>query len=283
MTSKTKWLGRIDLNQENLPMSITTHWCRIDSDPKEIHNYKDQSHSFFELHICLKGECEFDLGGVTCKLKEGTYLLLSPQRKHRLMYASDDFTKLVFGFSIAQDKISDALALGTETAWPREMPASGNAAMEILLAESEHSDSFETLTVLKYQIYSLLVFLIRDLTNLQAEEKITKNRVALMEELHRFIYENLSANVGLTEVSAWIGISSRQLERICLAEEGMSFGQIKRNIRHKKIQHLLSETDLSLSEIALSVGVADEYTMSKLFSRTEGTPPATYRRWCKTH
>ncbi|WP_026507114.1 helix-turn-helix transcriptional regulator [Butyrivibrio sp. MC2013] len=50
------------------------------------------------------------------------------------------------------------------------------------------------------------------------------------------------------------------------------------NLRMEKAKFLLSESDMSISTIASSIGYADELYFSRLFKNTTGESPSSYRR-----
>ncbi len=97
------------------------------------------------------------------------------------------------------------------------------------------------------------------------------------EVIRDFIAENLSSSLSVSDIAAQFYMSERQLERICHEEYRVTAGELKRKLQAEKIRHLLSETTLSLAEIARLTGFSDRYSMSKFFKRVDGMPPASYR------
>ncbi|MBQ8321354.1 MAG: helix-turn-helix transcriptional regulator [Clostridia bacterium] len=276
----TRNLGKIDLNKECAKPEITTMWCRIACDGKNGQNYNEQTHSFFELHLCTEGKCEIDVGGEVCKLTKGKYVLIPPIVRHRILSVSEDFTKLVWGFSILSDELCGRVS--SEPYKVREVPQCALVALELMLGEAEDPSGFQAVSIIRDQLFYILILLVRDITGIRADVRSVKEPRALMREMRRYVSENLSARVGLKDVSKWLYVSERHIERLCLSEYSVSFGEMKRSIQHERIRALLSGTDYSLSEIAACAGFADEYSMSKFFKRREGVSPARYRRQSKT-
>lgn len=277
----TRNLGKIDLNKECSEPSITTMWCRIARDGTDGQNYNEQSHSFFELHLCIEGECELWAGDKLCKLTADTYLLIPPRTRHRIISVSEDFTKLVWGFSISDDGLCGELASASEPCLIRAVPTPAAKTIELMLDEADDPSGFQAVSIIRHQLFYILILLIRDITGIRSDERSVKESHALMGELRRYVSENLSARVGLKDVSKWLYVSERHIERLCLSEYGVSFGELKRGIQHERIRELLSGTEYSLPDIAAAAGFADEYSMGKFFKRREGVSPARYRRWSK--
>ena len=271
-------LGRIDLNESMADLPLETIWCRIDNDTQDSHNYNEQMHSFFELHIALCEECEFQLGEERAILRCGEYLLLPPQTNHRLTVVSPNFAKLVWGFSIHDNNIHTALAEACEKVQTRPLLENAHKSLDLLISESVNTDGFQSFFLIKSNLFSILIHIIREITKLHSDQRIYKGNRAIMGEMCRFVRENLKAKIGLREASEWLYMSERHLERLCLAEYNKSFSEIKRGIQFETIHTLLTKTDVPLSKIATEAGFSDEYTMSKFFKRTSGSTPAKYRK-----
>jgi len=72
--------------------------------------------------------------------------------------------------------------------------------------------------------------------------------------------------------------SERQLLRCCLAVTGCSPSEIIHRARMKYIRSCLTDTRLSLSEIAELAGFQSEYAMTRFFKQREGALPSAYRK-----
>lgn len=59
----SKKLSKIDLDFEFDEIFFRTYWCRIVLDETKSFNKKEHSHSFYELHLCLRGESTFEWRG----------------------------------------------------------------------------------------------------------------------------------------------------------------------------------------------------------------------------
>ena len=93
-----------------------------------------------------------------------------------------------------------------------------------------------------------------------------------------FIEENLHSNIGVRALSAVAQRSPAHFSR----SFKQAFGEpphaylIKRRL--ERACHLMVTTSETLSEIALSVGFADQAHLCRLFRRAYGQSPATWRR-----
>ena len=82
----------------------------------------------------------------------------------------------------------------------------------------------------------------------------------------------------MIDVARRLGISVRQMERgFKLALERTAF-EVREELRVKKAKELLSETSLSLLEVAVASGFTDTRSMNRSFSRQKQKAPREYRK-----
>lgn len=74
------------------------------------------------------------------------------------------------------------------------------------------------------------------------------------------------------------GISENYLSRLVKQSTGRSVGAWIDIVRIQRAKRLLSSTDLSIIDIAASVGVEDQSYFSRLFKKETGTTPSFFRK-----
>lgn len=72
-------------------------------------------------------------------------------------------------------------------------------------------------------------------------------------------------------------MSTRQLERLFKAETGRSPQAFAKHVRLGTAAWLLTSSDRTVADIALSCGFADASHLGREFRKQFGVPPATYR------
>lgn len=75
-----------------------------------------------------------------------------------------------------------------------------------------------------------------------------------------------------------IGVSRRQLERLFAKYAGLSPSKFYVNLRVARAHALLSETDLSVTQIAVATGFSTSTQLASQFRKTYGTSPKTFRK-----
>lgn len=92
------------------------------------------------------------------------------------------------------------------------------------------------------------------------------------------VEEGYARPLGLGVIATEVGIHPVHLARSFRAHHGRSVGSYLREVRVRHAAERLELGDDSISEIALSVGFADQSHLHRWFVRLVGATPASYRR-----
>jgi transcriptional regulator GlxA family with amidase domain len=98
-----------------------------------------------------------------------------------------------------------------------------------------------------------------------------RQAVVLMEK-------NIATPLEIGVIARLVGTSSRQLERVFLAETGLAPSDYYRQTRLKYGRWLLTSTDLPVVAVAVECGFADASHFIRHFQRTYGMPPGRLRK-----
>ena len=275
--AKSRKLSRLNLNVENECPGYISYWCRIAFSRYDNWNMKRHSHSFFELQLCLKGECEFDVSGKKYVITPGTYILLPPDKKHTIIKASDDFEKFIWGFRLTDENLTSRLSEKCLEETPSKADDNILRAIEIIMDNAD-SNQYQAYGVIKGQLHYILCMLVRKDVDISDGSFNVKSTSFAAEEIMSFIKSNLSTPMSVSDIAAQFYMSARQITRICEKEFGVTLKELETSLRLEKIRKLLSEDENSLDEIAQRCGFSDGYSMSKFFKKHEGLPPGKYRK-----
>jgi AraC-like DNA-binding protein len=97
-------------------------------------------------------------------------------------------------------------------------------------------------------------------------------------QIEKYIEDNLTYPITVSDLAEHIHISEKQLCRIFAETKGMSTKQYIKKSKLKKAKDLLKTSDISIKEIASLLGFSSEYYFSQYFKREEGYPPGTFRK-----
>lgn len=93
----------------------------------------------------------------------------------------------------------------------------------------------------------------------------------------RHIYANFSQKITLQTISEAFHVNPSYLSMLFKEETGTTFTEYLNAVRVKKAKQLLTGTNISVVDISLKSGFADQSYFTKVFKRAEGCTPRSYR------
>jgi len=116
------------------------------------------------------------------------------------------------------------------------------------------------------------------ITQVEALRESRSQRM-LIQEVKQFIEEHYAnAQMSLEWLSEKFGINGKYLSKLFKDEFGLKFVDFLIELRMNEAKRLLSETELSVQEIAEKVGYSSPISFSRSFKKVAGVPPADYRK-----
>ena len=94
----------------------------------------------------------------------------------------------------------------------------------------------------------------------------------------RFIHKNVEKNLQVNEVVKQVPLSRRSLEKRFLQITGLPIYKYIFNLRMEKFTQKLLETDQTIFEIALDMGLNDSKNIARQFKQVKGCNPIEYRK-----
>lgn len=98
-----------------------------------------------------------------------------------------------------------------------------------------------------------------------------------LRKAERFIWENYTRKISLQEIAGAAGLSAPYFSTVFKEEMGENLSGYLNRLRVEKAGLMLTETDLTLFEIASSCGFEDQSWFSKIFKTYAGISPGKYR------
>ncbi len=94
----------------------------------------------------------------------------------------------------------------------------------------------------------------------------------------RFIHDNLGRPLPLTEIAAQVSVSPRHLTRLLTRFTGKAPAQYITHARMDRARGLLLHSELSIKEVAVTVGYPEVHHFTRAFSTHFGCPPGAMRK-----
>lgn len=271
---------------ENLDCSFVRHLRYL---PAFLH-----THEFFEIVYVKHGTCFNYINGDTIKLSAGDFCFHSPGSMHAIMAFSDD--DIVYNILIRQSTFDQFfLGLFTDTDilsrffqhviyHSDEFPylifhTSNDDELANVISKAVHLYTAEgrfkkqLLNALLAEFFALLLRNHeKDVYVPTSSKQVDDNLVFILHYM-----EEHYNSINLKELSEFFGYSERQIQRIIKKATGKTFMENIQYHRIKQAEKLLKNSDLSIEQIAISVGYSSTNNFRKIFKRITGSMPSKYK------
>lgn len=246
------------------------------SDPI-LHNHRE-----VELIAIIGGKAEVCINGETSAVSEGDVLVIAPYMLHRIIFLSGhNFSHkcLCFDLSIIPDKsIKNELESGNCIISPVIKASDTNASyFSELICNAFYAHSIGKSGWELEVIGNMCMFFAR----LKNGDYIKHGNSAGNQMCRRiidFIDRNHTSAITSADASSELFISESYFCRIFKANFGYPFQKYLCMYRIEKSKTLLRTTDMSVSEIAASVGFNSFSYFSKMFGELVSQTPSQYRK-----
>ncbi|NOU79107.1 helix-turn-helix domain-containing protein [Paenibacillus sp. LMG 31459] len=129
-----------------------------------------------------------------------------------------------------------------------------------------------------HEVKNILFEYLTDVFRTYVSVSETKSYRAMVNEMKNYIEENFTnPDLSLKHLSDRFQVSGKYASYLFKTEFKMKFVDFLTDLRMKKAEQLLLETESSLQDIALQVGYANAITFGRVFKRIAGITPGDYR------
>ena len=230
---------------------------------------KAHEHNEYEIHMVFEGEQHYAAEDAEYRVCENQFVLIPPNTKHRMLYASDNLQKYSITFHAVC--FCDSVRFGS---FPEEI------ANNILFVAREHGSKLPYAQLLiENRVAEVLVLLLRmvgtDGVSTESTELETDNRLELAD---KFITDNIEQKLTVSDVASYCHLSTRQLNRIFMETKGVSPAGYMLAKKMKQIGECVKNTDMSLRQISELFSFNNEYYFNTSFKKYFGMPPMAYRK-----
>lgn len=261
----------------------TRFWREI---PEKYRNNDRHDHAWYEFHFVIDGAMNIKTDSTKYLLQSGDALLIPP----KLFHASDtiiDYTNFVsFGFEIKNNKKRSSEDLFTQfynalsITDCRLIPHSPTLLSHInklcgYTRAGLDLNCCRVNTFLTTFLFSLYDRLVGEGTHKRSENCPREN-----SSFFRLDFMSLddAINSTLDDISQRTFMSKKQINRLCKERYDMTYKQRQIRVRIENAKKLLTETELTVDEIATMVGYTNLTSFYKTFRTLVGVSPSQYRK-----
>ena len=280
-----KYHASVSVNCENITLdlllyqSLPTKFTYSDADGEKM-PFAAHDHAVLELFIIENGSMRINVTE-NVELEGGDMLMIRPRTPHQIVYTSDNIKYFSIRFSMRRNgKLLDT----DMPPYRKDCLSSDNHAFVCTLISELRRTVPEVSTVLEmYRIKSQLAIIIsyalEKFVDLAADTPAeSDNQIDLYTKIENYLYLNYDQQLTLESLAAHLSYSRTQMRRILEACYGMPFTKKLREIRLGAAKKYLTETELSIDEIAEKCGYETRQGFESMFLKYVGVTPNKYRK-----
>ena len=277
-------MGVIEIFYQNILSEISPYLARV----RALTAFGEHRHADIEFHYCLKGSFDAVVNKKTYKVNKGELLLISPMAAHAIPDCNDldgEVLTVIVGVSFLKKFFSffsqarRGVYLITESACPdiyKSLAKSLDELSDLSRLQDENRDLLKMGSL--YKICSYLIDVIADDSEAQKPEGKEMIKVANIEKALDMIHYEHAKPLTLEDAARATGYGKSNFCKIFKAITGDTFHNVLNRQRVESACGLLSETNLSISDISAQVGFEETKTFCRVFKSVTGVTPGQYRR-----
>lgn len=248
--------------------------------------YVYHQHAFLELSIMLEGFSDYNVEGRWRRVVAGQALLFNPGVHHQeTQPPASQSLQLHIGFrhvalpGQTPDHLPFADSLINLGPYQEEFMTSARH----LVTESQRPTEFGHGLLIQAMVVEQLCLLLRalplnsvssDYLAVGDEGGTKADRTALVSAATYYLEAHYNEDLPLGALADTLHVSAAYLSRTFKALQGESPSNYLMKLRLRRARDLLAQNQLTIAEVARSVGYQDPYYFSKLFKRHFGTAPS---------
>ncbi|TMV49966.1 helix-turn-helix domain-containing protein [Paenibacillus mesophilus] len=227
----------------------------------------EHDHLFFQIIWVTKGVLHVVHKGTEHRLRRGQLCIIPPGQRHSLM-SEGGYEQL--GIDLNEKHDERGIVSMVEKQVKDFVVLDRSDMLSVIPDLGEKAGLFTVLA--KLQIASLLDSVL--LSSLQMLDSETSFRSQMLVLMHLHLSENLTLN----EISSRLAVSTSTLERITNREFGCSVMGLYHQLKINKACSLIINSELSMKQIAESLGFFDQAHFSRFFKQKMKMTPVHFKK-----
>ena len=226
------------------------------------------------IHYIISGKGFYKIGKRTYELQAGDSFLVYPNTEVVYYAAETDPWEYAWvGFTGSDaSMILKATDFSPEKPIIRETPHGSDIHRQILHIYDARGNEFEHAVEMTGRLYTMLAMFLHGASH--TTEQNSAN--SYVQKGIEYISSNYSYAITVEDIADYVGVSRSHLYRVFMLNVGKSPIDYLTEYRINEACKLLRAGNLSIAEVAVSVGFFDQFYFSRVFKRAKGVPPSKY-------
>lgn len=247
-------------------------------------DFQPHSHSAFTVTAVLAGEMVVTIGENVFELSAGQIAMTNVGQTHsgsasEVQFVSIGLSPVLVNELVAEIDLTRAtadIAFRASVMTDVEIVRMARAiAGEMSDEQLGHGAMLDTL------VRQLVIHLLRHHLTVRKSDHIELSRAGPVDRRLRraieFMHDNFGREIALEEIAASAYLSEYHFARLFKRITGITPHVYLANVRLERARKLLAETELPISEVAVTVGYQSQSHFTKMFKLVTGVTPRIYR------
>lgn len=126
-----------------------------------------------------------------------------------------------------------------------------------------------------YDLQNLMSLLVKSIADLLAADK---HNFSKYDKILEYIEKNFQRDITLDDLSQLSSFNPSYISQLFRKKTGLTLTEFISRVRVRKAKELLLKSDMSIGEVAFSVGFQDQNYFSRVFKQVEAFTPREYRK-----
>ncbi len=224
-----------------------------------------QKIDFYDICFVTKGSADYYINNVKYELKPGCGIFLPINSIRKANTFKENLLSFVdFNFFLPENQ---TLSLPTYFNWENNHKLL-DYFQEIHTTWTERGHGY------KLKCSAILNLIIYEIINLE-KNKNTNIHIAQIKD---YIISHLDEKITVSDIAQELSINPVYCGALFKENTGDTILSYINKLKINKAKTLLRQNDLSMNDIAIAIGLDNQYYFSKLFKEIQGVTPSKYRK-----
>jgi AraC-like DNA-binding protein len=231
----------------------------------------------FQIVYISKGEGTFEAEGKNYTVVPGSFLLLLPGMKHRYKPVYDKgWHEYWVGFKgpffshMVDEGILSREHIFFEVGLHNEIISIFNQIFEEIKTQQP---------LYQFKACSGVMSLVAEMLIRERRKKQPNYYQKVVEKAKYLMESNIFGAINVSSISEQIGVSTSRLNEIFKTYTSMTPYQYFIHVKIHQAEGLLEQEEVSVKEVAFSLGFEDQYYFSRLFKNKTGIAPSEWKKF----